>query len=129
VGEYWAEEPYYGQEQWGGWLEEWSGPLCVEGKRLVAYNSSARADVSYGATDFGGEHKFEVHHVKRDWPHQPHGELLLSWFSCEGNVHHMLGETIYPLWKTIGSGGWPGQATNLSILREKQCTRPFESPS
>ena len=120
VGEYWAEEPYYGQEQWGGWLEEWSGPLCVEGKRLVAYNSSARADASYGATDFGGEHKFEVHHVKRDWPHQPHGELLLSWFSCEGNVHHMLGETIYPLWKTIGSGGWPGQATNLSILREKQ---------
>ena len=113
-------EPYYGQEQWGGWLDEWSGPLCVEGKRLVAYNSSARADVSYGASDFGGEHKFEVHHVKRDWPHQPHGELLLSWFSCEGNVHHMLGETIYPLWKTIGSGGWPGQATNLSILREKQ---------
>ena len=120
VGEYWAEEPYYGQEQWGGWLDEWSGPLCVEGKRLIAYNSSDRADVSYGATDFGGEHKFMVHHVKRDWPHEPHGELLLSWFSCEGNVHHMFGETIYPLWKTISSGNHQGQAANLSILREKQ---------
>ena len=117
VGDVWAGEPYYGQqEQWAPRIDQWSGPLCVEGKRLVAYNSSSRFDATYGASDFGGEHTFEVRHVKKDWPHKPRGELLLSWFSCEGNVHHMIGETIYPLWKTMSNG-------NLSVLREKQANK------
>lgn len=109
--------PYWSEAWSSPYTTEWpTGPICVNGKQLIAYNSSEKRSVTYGAFDFGGEHTFEVQHVKAPWPSTPRGDLIISWFSCEGNVHHMLGETIYPLWKTLSQG-------NLSALRQKQIER------
>lgn len=37
------------------------------------------------------------------WPVGRRGALLISWFSCEANVHHLLGETIFPLWSAVAN--------------------------
>ena len=82
-----------------GEVSPWSGgPLCIEGTELVQYAANTDGIHSYGAYDFGGGHGYQVRLSTAEWPAERNGSLLLSWFSCEGNVHHMLGETIHPLW-------------------------------
>ena len=78
----------------------WSGgPICIEGTELVQYAADADGAHTYGAYDFGGQHEFTVRlSSSAQWPAERDGSLVLSWFSCEGNVHHMFGETIHPLW-------------------------------
>ena len=102
--------PYWSEAWSSPYTTEWpTGPICVNGKQLIAYNSSEKRSVTYGAFDFGGEHTFEVQHVKAPWPSTPRGDLIISWFSCEGNLNHLVREMPRPpLTPTLSAAPPPG---------------------
>ena len=51
--------------------------------------------------DFGGKHKYELED-RRATGVTSHVDLaVVAWFSCEGNLNHLVGETLVPVWEQL----------------------------
>ena len=82
--------------------------VCVGGGSAVTvYNSQDDTSTSHVTSDFAGEHRFPLIFRRGPPPLSPiHSDVILSWFTCPGNLHHFLRETFQPLYETLLKVGY-----------------------
>jgi len=62
---------------------------------------STKSDIKQTVCDGGGCRTLEILAGKPSGPVIWRPLIILSWFSCEGNIHHMISETLRPLAATL----------------------------
>ena len=81
--------------------------VCVEGGQLRQHARSRTRAVRIEPRDFGGAHPYLLHEEQSEVPLPP-SDLhwrsrlaIVAWFSCEGNLNHLVGETLHPVWRQL----------------------------
>ncbi|KAL1495520.1 hypothetical protein AB1Y20_016884 [Prymnesium parvum] len=87
------------------------GALCIAEGALSKYSAAEEEVWRIGGesstptlVDFGGRHFYTIRRRRAPWPPGAvwHDHpLLLTWFTCEGNINHFLGETVGPIWRLL----------------------------
>lgn len=75
--------------------------VCIQQGQLRRQGQSRARSHNMKTVDFGGEHKYEVQD-RQETRAAPHMDLaVVAWFSCEGNLNHLVGETLVPVWEQL----------------------------
>jgi len=106
------------KEKASGWPE---GEICVHKGELVQYGRARDGIQDFTVSDYGGEHAFSVQQKAAPWPTENETEwrpeLLLSWFPGQANLHHFVGETVYPLWSMVqGTDAASTHSSQVAIM-------------
>ena len=81
--------------------------VCVDGGQLRQHARSRTRAVRIEPRDFGGTHPYLLHEEQSEVPLPPpdlHWRsrlAIVAWFSCEGNLNHLVGETLHPVWRQL----------------------------
>lgn len=75
--------------------------VCVQQGQLSRQGQSREHTHNVAPGDFGGTHRYELHDRQKTLA-VPHMNLaVVAWFSCEGNLNHLVGETLVPVWELL----------------------------
>jgi len=87
------------------------GPVCLTNSVLAVYGADADDVWHVGGKnpkkptliDYGGGHHYTVQRRHAPWPPDASWSdaLYLTWFTCEGNINHFLGETVGAIWALL----------------------------
>lgn len=80
-----------------------SASLCLlKTGVLASYGHTHASQQNLYMHDFAGKHVVSISKRKNQWPSPDlarwHSSALISWFTCEGNLNHFIGQTLLPVW-------------------------------
>lgn len=80
--------------------------VCMQGGELFATRHSISSSI---IRDDSGERSYTIPMRTLSAPFFWRSQLILAWFSCEGNLHHFMAQTLHPIANTLdeldGGGG------------------------